>query len=890
MNNFIKKLTVYATAVLLVIAALLGTAGCSTENNESNSKSNGTVNLKSGSYIEKKGYKNLSEEEQGKKGNYENAQSRIADMQLVAENSAFMLYLDPELAEFAAVDKQSGEAWFSNPYDFSKDTKAGNDAKAELQSLLTLTYYDVKAAEGTMNSYSDCTLKDQYQIEKLDGGFAIHMQIGRIEEKILAPDAIEVSKFEKLILPKVSEREAKRLNTYYTKVSLSDDSLSDGVKDKYLADVPGLKNNDFYILRDATDREKKLLEAIIEKTDYTLEDMEVDTELSGSKEEKTSSALFNISLYVELTDSGLKVTVPSDKISYDDKQYYLGSFQLLKYFGAGKSENSGYLFVPDGSGALISYNADASKMLLHTTSTVYGMDYSLSFDYGMNSLSQQIHFPVYGNKENNKAFLAVIEDGSAMANIISESGNIISSYETVYPQFTYEASYTVNYTDSTKIKGLYTYHDTNSYKGDYIVNYNFLAGERSDYVGMAEAYRSYLCKNGVLKKSGDGKAGFYLEALGAIEKTSTKFGIPYTESVALTTFSQAESIISEISDAADLSIRLKYKGWANNGLYYSVFNKAKVVKSLGGKNGIEKLEKAAVQNGSSLYPDADFFMVCKDGFSDGYLSSAQSARSIRKENLYLMNPQGFTNFAEFQYLNYSVSPYYYNKYIKEFFAKYNKIGLSGISVGSMGNMLYSEFRKSKAVNRETAMNTVVENLESRFSDYKLMLDGGNAYTLKYASDLTNVPMYNSAYTQEDESIPFMQLVLHGYIGYSGTALNLTGEYEDMFLKCIEYGSAPLFTVAAENTELLNKTSMSYYYSVRWDAIKEKVMEYAARWKEAYDGLNDKEMKSHKKTGDNFYRTEYEDGTVFYVNYGANDAVTESGAVVPPRNFLKVKNG
>lgn len=890
MNNFIKKLTVYATAVLLVIAALLGTAGCSTENNESNSKSNGTVNLKSGSYIEKKGYKNLSEEEQGKKGNYENAQSRIADMQLVAENSAFMLYLDPELAEFAAVDKQSGEAWFSNPYDFSKDTKAGSDAKAELQSLLTLTYYDVKAAEGTMNSYSDCTLKDQYQIEKLDGGFAIHMQIGRIEEKILAPDAIEVSKFEKLILPKVSEREAKRLNTYYTKVSLSDDSLSDGVKDKYLADVPGLKNNDFYILRDTTDREKKLLEAIIEKTDYTLKDMDADAELSGSKEEKTNSALFNISLYVELTDSGLKVTVPSDKISYDDKQYYLGSFQLLKYFGAGKSENSGYLFVPDGSGALISYNADASKTLLHTTSTVYGMDYSLSFDYGMNSLSQQIHFPVYGNKENNKAFLAVIEDGSAMANIISESGNIISSYETVYPQFTYEASYTVNYTDSTKIKGLYTYHDTNSYKGDYIVNYNFLAGERSDYVGMAEAYRSYLCKNGVLKKSGDGKAGFYLEALGAIEKTSTKFGIPYTESVALTTFSQAESIISEISDAADLSIRLKYKGWANNGLYYSVFNKAKVVKSLGGKNGIEKLEKAAVQNGSSLYPDADFFMVCKDGFSDGYLSSAQSARSIRKENLYLMNPQGFTNFAEFQYLNYSVSPYYYNKYIKEFFAKYNKIGLSGISVGSMGNMLYSEFRKSKAVNRETAMNTVVENLESRFSDYKLMLDGGNAYTLKYASDLTNVPMYNSAYTQEDESIPFMQLVLHGYIGYSGTALNLTGEYEDMFLKCIEYGSAPLFTVAAENTELLNKTSMSYYYSVRWDAIKEKVMEYAARWKEAYDGLNDKEMKSHKKTGDNFYRTEYEDGTVFYVNYGANDAVTESGAVVPPRNFLKVKNG
>lgn len=890
MNNFIKKLTVYVTAVSLVIVSLLGTVGCSTNNNESNSQNNKSVNLKSGSYIEKKGYKNLSEEEQGKKGNYANAQLRISDMQFVAENNAFMLYLDPEFAEFAVVDKQSGETWFSNPYDFSKDMRAGGDAKAELQSLLTLTYYDIKATEGTMNSYSDCTLKDQYQIEKLDDGFAIHMQIGRVEEKILAPDAIEVSKFEKLILPKVSDREAKRLNTYYTRVSLSDDSISDGVKDKYLADVPGLKNNDFYILRDTTNREKKLLEAIIEKTDYTLEEMEADTELSGSKEEKTNSALFNISLYVKLTDGGLKITVPSDKISYDDKQYYLGSIQLLKYFGAGKSENSGYLFVPDGSGALINYNSDGSKTLLHTTSTVYGMDYSLSFDYSMNSLSQQIHLPVYGNKENNKAFLAVIEDGCAMANIISESGNIISSYETVYPQFTYEASYTVNYTDSTKIKGLYTYHDTNRYKGDYSVKYNFLTGEKSDYVGMAEAYRSYLCKNGVLKKSDDSKAGFYLEALGAIEKTSTKFGIPYTESVALTSFSQAEDIISELSDATDLNIKLKYKGWANNGLYYSVFNKAKVVKSLGGKSGLEKLEKAVTQNNGCLYPDADFFMVCKDGFFDGYRSSAQSARSIRKENLYLMNPQGFTNFAEFQYLNYSVSPYYYNKYIKEFFAKYDKLGLSGISVGSMGNMLYSEFRKSKAVNRETAMNTIVENLKSHFSDYKLMLDGGNAYTLKYASDLTNVPMYNSAYTQEDASIPFMQLVLHGYIQYSGTALNLTGEYEEMFLKCIEYGSAPLFTVAEDNTELLNKTSMSYYYSVKWDVVKDKAKEYAAKWKEAYDGLNDKEMKSHKKLDNNLYCTEYEDGTLFYVNYGVNDAVTESGDVVPSRSYLKIKNG
>lgn len=885
MKTKIISISRFVLIMFVVMGILAASAGCSKEAEVA--KTSGQISKQSGTKIDKTGYPNLSEDEQAKRGSYETAESRLAEMQLIKTDGNLELYLDAEFAEFAVVDKSTGNSWFSNPYDLKNDTKASPETKYELQSLLALTYYDAKGSELTMNSFSDCTSKDQYEIEQLDNGFVIKMQMGRVDENLLCPETIDVSKYEKLIEPKLNERDKRKFNNYYTAVSLSDDSLSDSVKKTYLKESPGLKDHDFYILRSTTDREKRIIEEIIKKTDYSYEDMSEDKELSGHESEKVSSALFNISMYVTLENGKLKVDIPSSSILYDKTQYYLSSFEVLKYFGAGKYISDGYLFVPDGSGALIDYNNDGSKKLLHTTNTVYGMDYSLSFEYGANSLSSQIYFPVYGNKENNKAIFAVIEEGSALATVISESGNILTSYETVYPQFAYESTYTVNYTDGTKINGLYTYHDTNSYTGNYVIEYSFLSGDNANYVGMADVYRNHLLNKGLLKKTvtDSEKPAFYLETLGVVEKTSTKFGIPYTESVPFTTFSQAENLIDEITAKDKLSIGLRYKGWANGGLYNSIFNKARVEGVLGGKKELTNLENYCRDNGVSLYPDADFFIVHKDGFADGYKKSENSAHTIKKELLYLISPQEFTNFSEFEYLNYSVSPNYFTKYADKFFKSYNKLNLSGISIGNMGTMLYSEYKKSNPVNREEALNIIVNILDKNINEYSLLVDGGNAYTLKYADALVNVPAQNSSHTLEDSAVPFMQLVLHGYKSYSGTAINLNSE-GDALLKCIEYGSSPFFTVVANNSSLLSKTSKTYYYAVDWNKLSKQVNDFATEWAEAYKGLNDQKMVNHSRISETLTLTQYENGTAFYVNYGETQ-VDVNGITIPAKGYVRI---
>lgn len=886
MNKF-YRLTVVS---LLVISIIFGVTGCNNSGSNGNEKKTATVqSSKSGTAIEKVGFTNLADDIKAKKGNYQSAENRLADMQIVAEDEKLTLYLDPEFAEFAVKDKNSGECWFSNPYDFASDSKAGGDTKDELQSLVSLTYFDSSSKEYSLNSFANCTSKNQYTLEKLSDGFAIHMQIGYTEEKLLSPSVISVSKYENLISKALSSRDAKKLGAYYIKVSKSDSSISDSVLKEYLKEYPGLNENDFYILREATTREQRVIAEIIKTTEYTTADMDEDLELSGYKTTEKPSALFNISMYVELENGNLKVTVPTSKISYNRKEFFLSSFKLLKYFGAGKYTQNGYLFIPDGSGALINYNNDGSKTTLHTTTKVYGMDYSLSFDYEMNSLTSQDYFPVFGNKSENKSLFAVIEEGDALATVITESGNVLTGYETVYPQFDYESTYTANNMESTKVKGMYTYHDTNSYNGNYTVLYRFLAGDESDYVGMAKSYRTYLTEKGVLKKKNESNSSpvFYIETLGSIEKTSTKFGIPYVESVPLTTFEETKNIISEITESADVALKIRYKGWQNGGLYYSVSDKAKVEKSLGGKKGLKALTDYAKDKNTELYPDVDFFTVCKDNLFDGYKKSSNSVRTITRNKLYLTTPLAFNNLAEFQYLEYSVSPNYFAKYMKAYFTDYKKLNGNNVSIGTTGTMLYADYNRKKPVNREEAKDIVTDSIEKYASGLMLMADGGNAYMLNYTSDLLNVPMYNSAYSLEDESIPFMQIVLHGYVNYSGNALNLNGDLKTQLLRSIEYGSAPMFTVAANNTDLIKKTSMPYYFSVDWDVLKEEIAESAKTWSQAYVGLDSLSIEQHKKVQDDVYLTVYENGVGFYVNYGDND-VNINGLSVKANDYLRIE--
>lgn len=82
--------------------------------------------------------------------------------------------------------------------------------------------------------------------------------------------------------------------------------------------------------------------------------------------------------------------------------------------------------------------------------------------------------------------------------------------------------------------------------------------------------------------------------------------------------------------------------------------------------------------------------------------------------------------------------------------------------------------------------------------------------------------------------------------------------------------------------------MTYYYSVKWEELKEEIQNCMEKWTEAYDGCGNQKMTGHQRLTETVSRTEYEDGTVFYVNYGTEDVQLEGGAIVKARSYMKIK--
>ena len=153
----------------------------------------------------------------------------------------------------------------------------------------------------------------------------------------------------------------------------------------------------------------------------------------------------------------------------------------------------------------------------------------------------------------------------------------------------------------------------------------------------------------------------------------------------------------------------------------------------------------------------------------------------------------------------------------------------------------------------------------------ILLSGGNAYTYKYADFITDLPLDSSRNIYTTEAIPFLGMVLHGSIEYTGTAINLDGDFDYSVLKCIENGASPYFILSytddeIDNTsELKNFPMFSKYYSIKYNIWKDDLIETYKLLNEALSDVQDCEISNHERIASDIVRVEYSNGKTFILN-------------------------
>lgn len=805
---------------------------------------------------------------------YTSKEESIADMKLAYQDDKAELYVNGATGNFAVITKNNNEKYLSAPYDLAASS-AAEEIKNEMASVIKLEYSDKDMNVYHMNSFNDAVKDGQIVVYQMEKGFAVTYTLGKDSSFTNLPQIFKAETFEKDVLSKTDAKVANRLKTFYKKFSLS--TINSDLQADYLEKYPELEKYDLYVLSSVSDKIKRELFEHIINSGFSIEDMKKNNKNFNVENENVITANFSVTVECTLENGELVVNVPTDYIVYDTDNFYLSDITVLEYFYAAKNSDDGYTFLPDGSGSLIDFNKGRESGGIKLNLKLYGVDNAEGYsDYSQTLLPTML--PVFAQKNGNNSYFCIIEENSAAATLNTVSGIAEHNYNSTWVTYAYSASAQSVYSNNSNDFDILNV-DYNVITGNLKQRYFFL-GENKGYSEMAEIYREYLIKNGTLKKSEEkSELPLYINTLGATDVNEKFLVFPVNKLDALTSFEDNISILKDMKKAGIKNVNLRLEGWANGGLKNTSFYNVNVLGELGGKKGLKTLSDYCDKNGFGLYPDINITYLSNMKAFDGFSIKSDVSKKLDKKYAVFYPIDLGANLGNKEIENLVLSPKYIDETYDSFSKKYDKL-TSGLSLGTLGSDLHSDFSNTKPVNRSQSLEISSSIFKKASKDYEIMTNAGNVYAWLGSKHIVNCPTRSNAYVCEKYSVPFVQMILHGTnISYAGDPINLSGYSKVNVLKAIESGSGLYYTVAYNNSSSLLKSSIRDYFCVDYKQLKKDIVDSYSYVSSVLNQVQDAQMCSHEYVTDNLVKVGYSNNVNIYINYSDKDAVVD-GVVVP----------
>lgn len=601
-----------------------------------------------------------------------------------------------------------------------------------------------------------------------------------------------------------------------------------------------------------------------------------------------NSSDFSVTRGTSNNGLNLKVSLPNEQISFDvqialDKDGFtfnipqdsleeLGASKLmsvaaLPLFGATKIGEDGYIFYPDGSGALINlYNYEKTTPTSYSYS-LYGLSKPDFTEY--NSKVEQniknIMLPCFGIKQSEGGFFTAIVSGDTTANL---NLTIDSSHKMWY-KFDYRiyASGEFNYTGSSFGGGTIDKLLPELVKGDRKLKYFLLEGDKNTYSDMANVYRQFLIENKILSRDEDSKINLSLEFFMA----ATTKGILGDSIQVMTTYNQVNDILKQLKSQGVNDINAVLNGWSSGG-YEHKPTAAGFESSLGGISDYKKLSKYTEENNLELSLAADYLFgdVTKGKFNqkkEVLRELLGGAVTDKDEKMFFINPLATLSKSVDKMINSKTK--------------------SSLSLMNIGEILLPNLYEKGVINREqiaTEYKKVLEKISK--SQENVNVFGGNYYVLPYADHIYDIPDSDSGYYQNSKSVPFYQMLVHGYIKYSSIAGNFSENLQLQKLKWIETGSIPHFCITEESPNKLKDTGYNRLFSSQFDLWEDKLIDVYNEFNEKLTGVYNSVITEHTMLNKNLVRVKYDNGDVVYINYADKNQIIDD-VKIPAMDYVVI---
>jgi hypothetical protein len=814
---------------------------------------------------------------------YENDGS---EKEIVLENSFLELRFLPKTTEILLAEKRTGTVWRSNPQTSSDDAGADAVTKQLLQSQFSLLYADDAGVGMTLPSSTYSVEKGIYEYEIVDGGLEVRYTVGNIVRTYLLPPASPESVMKKF-LENMSSADRRKVEASYRLYDINSLRASDD-KNSLLASYPDLAEERVYVLRDNTQEYmKEQIEAFLEAAGYTFADYEADVvRYNPAAAAAVEKPAFNVTIRYALDGNSLVVSVPFDQIAYRSK-YPITQLNLLPFFGAGGLDDDGYLFVPDGSGALIYFNNGKQNQLAYNNN-VYGWDEASARTAVVNNA--RAAYPVFGVQKNGAALMCVIEEGASYAAVIADVSGRNCPWNSVSAQFDMVHGAKMDISGKSD-KAVYLY-EKGLARGERIVE-RFIPCPQDGYVGMAKEYRSYLqAKHPSLGQTADSGVPVAVEIVGAVNKIQHPLGMPMDLPLKLTSYKEAEAMINDFARFGWKNVHIKLIGWFNKSVDHSVPSKIDLIGKLGGKKDFRQLAAASEKNGYGFYPELDFLYMRDNSPFDSFSLFNDAARYVSRQRIESY-PYSFVWFGErdkWGKLTYLARPAYMQELIEGFAKKAGKFGVSSIAFRTIGSRLAGDYNEKRLVSREASMNMQTALLAKiKQQGTGVLVRTGFAYTLPYADFITDMAVDDQKFGITDVSVPFYGIALHSLVPYAGRAINLAEDYTANLLKTVESGAGLYFSFMKERTDLLQETKFRQFYANEYDKWGADADALYQKFEKDFGGLYRQKIEDHQILAPNVTVTEYGDGTQVVVN-ASEKSCRYNGFEIRANDYAVIRGG
>ena len=576
-----------------------------------------------------------------------------------------------------------------------------------------------------------------------------------------------------------------------------------------------------------------------------------------------------------LCDDYVSISVDSTKIQENELRITYVSIAPFLNSVPNDSENS-YLFVPSGSGALLSADSYSDQGISYNA-YVYGDDLTMEERY-IATDETAIRLPVYGYKNGDIGGVTIIDNGAETAALKANCGNTAYKFSTVYPSFQLRG-YTTHLATSFNNKRNTNIYPENMIEGKFSVRFYPLSGENANYTGMANTYRDYLIKECGLEKTGEDKA-VSVNIVGGTEVTKSFVGVPYKTLYATTTIKQAEEIVAELSDSID-SLAVKFKGFGSSGVDNGQIGGGyKINSNVGSVSQLKNLIKNYGKK-VDLYMDYEVVKFASSGSGFSYFDDSVMNSGAIKSEQYIIDKALRNNEEKMKYR--LLRPIRFSDAVSKAVKANKDLTLDGISFETLSSLSYSDYSEIKSTvdyNSKHGFDKAVSDAlaKAQQANQKVMVNSANAYAAVGADIIENVPVSSDNGFAFMENVPFYSMVFKGYIPMTTETINTSVTEKKSILGAVEGGMGLNYTVLSQWDNSLINALYPYFNTSVYSSVKDDILSTYGELDEYYMSIKDAKITSNTVISNKVHCTTFDNGVTVYVNYNLSPAQTPVGEI------------